>query len=47
MWAIMFTALTMLPWIAILPILYQIVSYVILAGVLVSAVLWYRRRLKS
>ncbi|MEM4733882.1 MAG: hypothetical protein QXD70_05075 [Candidatus Bathyarchaeia archaeon] len=47
LWTIMFTALMMLPWIVVLPILHQIVSYVILAGVLISVVLWYRRRLKS
>lgn len=47
LWWILFTALTVLPWIAVLPLNCQIIFYVILATTLTSILMWYRKKLIS
>jgi hypothetical protein len=45
LWWTLFTTLTIVPWIAVLPINYQIISYIILATTLTSILMWYGRKL--
>jgi len=45
LWWLMFTALNILPWIAVLSITSQLVSYALLATIFVSVIVWYHRKL--
>jgi len=46
LWGIMFAALTMMPWIVVLPTVWQAVSLAILGIVLTLILLWYRKKWK-
>lgn len=45
LWCILFTALTILPWIIVLPLNYQVLSYIILVFIFFSILMRYRRKL--
>lgn len=45
LWGILFTGLTILPWVAVLPLNLQIISYIISALILALILIWYRRKL--
>lgn len=47
LWWLLFIPVIVLPWIAILPLIYQVTSYVLLVTIFISVLLWYRRRFMS
>jgi hypothetical protein len=46
LWCLLFTALTALPWTAILSLNYRVISYVLLVTFFILVLVGYRRKLK-